>query len=259
VAALFRAATFVVAVFAAVLPGRLWRQLPPWLGIESAALFSGIGTVLVAAAIGIPGFLSHAAEAASIANETMLKAEMHRIRDYNGGLTQGFSGLSIFTFMLTPVGLATMYLAGTGTVRAIAAWFDDPVGDPILTGIDSLVLGAWERGRAEVTRRTRRVLEGHDAGDRVVSGSSAGIPDCDLVVISARRKEGWDRGAAVFTQAGCYRLGEPVERTIGGRLRTLYPLSEHRDLEVIRRSVRYDLPVTVGSGRPDTPWYDSRA
>ena len=47
---------------------------------------------------------------------------------------------------------------------------------------------------------------------------------------------------AVFTADGCYRLGEPVEQTIAGRLRTLYPLTAHDDLEVIRRSVRYDLP-----------------
>jgi hypothetical protein len=37
-----------------------------------------------------------------------------------------------------------------------------------------------------------------------------------------------------------YRLGEPVERTVEGHLRTLYPLKEHNDLEVARRSVRYE-------------------
>jgi hypothetical protein len=47
----------------------------------------------------------------------------------------------------------------------------------------------------------------------------------------------------VFTQAAVYRLGDPVERTIAGRLRTLYPLAEHRDLEAIRKSVHYDLPA----------------
>ena len=51
----------------------------------------------------------------------------------------------------------------------------------------------------------------------------------------------------VFTAAACYRIGEPVERTITGRLRTLYPLSEHKDLEAVRKSVEYDLP-TARSG-----------
>jgi hypothetical protein len=248
VTALIRAATLVVAVFAAVLPYRLWQYLPAFLEIESAAFLSGIGTLFIAAAVGIPGFLSHAAQAASLANETMIKAEMHRITDYNSGKAMGFSGLSIFTFMVTPVGLVTMYLAGSGTARAIAAWFDDPMGDPILTGIDALFFGAWRRSQAGVARTTRRILEGPDTADRVVSGSAAGIPDCDVVVVATRRKPGWDRGVVVITEAGCYRIGNPVERTIAGRLRTLYPLSEHRDLEVIRKSVHYDLPHP-----PDAP------
>ena len=60
--------------------------------------------------------------------------------------------------------------------------------------------------------------------------------------MSSRRKPGWERGVAVFTQERCYRIGEPVERTIAGRLRTLYPLSEHKDFEAIRKSVHYELP-----------------
>lgn len=241
-AALFRAATLVVAVFASVLPHRLWQYLPAFLEIESAAFFSGIGTIFVAAAIGIPGFLSHAAEAASLANDTMVKADMHRIRDYNSGMAMGFSGLSIFTFMVTPIGLVTMYLAGSGTARAIAAWFEDPMGDPILTGIDATLYGAWQRSRAGVARQTRRILEGPETADRIVAGITAGIPDCDFVIVSTRQKPGWDWGVVVITQSACYRIGNPVERTIGGRLRTLYPLTEHRDLEAIRRSVHYNLP-----------------
>jgi hypothetical protein len=29
---------------------------------------------------------------------------------------------------------------------------------------------------------------------------------------------------------------------VTGRLRTLYPLTEHKDFEAVRKSVRYDLP-----------------
>ena len=67
-------------------------------------------------------------------------------------------------------------------------------------------------------------------------------PYCDFVVVASRRKPGWERGVAVFTAEGCYRLGEPVEQTVNGRLRTLYPMTEHNDLEAIRKAVRYDLP-----------------
>ena len=70
------------------------------------------------------------------------------------------------------------------------------------------------RGRARPSRP--------DIADRVVSSTAAGIPGCDFVVVSSRRKPGWERGVAVFTEDGCYRLGDPVEQTIAGRLRTLY-------------------------------------
>ena len=122
-----------------------------------------------------------------------------------------------------------------------AAWFDDPFGDPILTGIDAVAWRAAARRRSGIDRASREALEGPEIADRVVSSAAAGIPGCDLVVVSSRRKPGWERGVAVFTEDGCYRLGDPVERTIAGRLRTLYPLTAHNDLEVIRRRVDYDL------------------
>ncbi len=46
----------------------------------------------------------------------------------------------------------------------------------------------------------------------------------------------------VYTADTCYRIGDPVERVIAGNVRTLYPLTEHTDLEAVRRSVNYDLP-----------------
>jgi hypothetical protein len=234
---------FAAATIAALLPHRLWTRAPAWLPLESAAFVSGIATVLVAAAIGIPGFLDHAAATTSLANDTMIAAEIQQKANYNRGMVQGFAGLAIFTFMLTPVGLLTLYLAGSGLVRAMGGWFGDPVGDPILTGVDAIVFGATTRRREAKARQTRESLEGPEIPDRVVSAAAAGIPGCDLVIVAARRKPGWERGLVVFTQSACYRLGDPVERTIAGRLRTLYPLSEHRDLEAIRKSVHYDLPV----------------
>ena len=74
----------------------------------------------------------------SIANQGVLDAAM---RDptigYERGMVAGAVSLSIFTFLLlTPTGWLTLYLIGSGGVRAAAGWFDDPVGDPILTGLD---------------------------------------------------------------------------------------------------------------------------
>ena len=238
------ATVFVPAMLASLLPYRHWRRLPSSFPMNPAAFGSGLIGLFLAVAIGIPGFIDHAHATTSLGLDAML-GEVFRNPNagYNQGMVQGFAGLSIFTFLLlTPKGWVTMYLVGSGAVRMGAAWFDDPVGDPILTAADEIGRRTKRRLRSRMARRSRESREGPEIPDRLVSSTAAGIPGCDLVVVVSRRKEGWDRGVVVFTQTACYRIGEPVERTIAGRLRTLYPLTEHRDLEAIRRSVRYDLP-----------------
>lgn len=237
---------FVAAIFASLLPARLWNSLPDRWPLHAAAFGSGLATLFVGAAVGIPGFLAFAGHESSLALDAMLhKTFSDPNAGYNQGLVQGFSGLSMFGFLLlTPKGWLTSYLTATGTVRALAAWFDDPFGDPVLTGIDDVVCRLRSRLRKRRVQADREALEGPEVPDRVLTGVVAGVPACDLVVVSSRRKDGWECGVAVFTEVACYRLGEPIERTVAGRLRTLYPLSEHRDLEAIRRSVRYDLPET---------------
>ena len=128
-------------------------------------------------------------------------------------------------------------------MRGIAAQSTIP-SRSVLTGIDLIVRAFPPRPRASRSE-ARRAAEGREVTDRLVSPEAAGIPGCDFVIVASRRKAGWERGVAVFTQDGCYRLGEPIERTINGRLRTLYPFTEHRDFEAVRKSVRYELP-----GRP---------
>ena len=77
----------------------------------------------------------------------------------------------------------------------------------------------------------------------VINLCTAGIADADLVIVCARRKPEWDTGTAVDTGTRWFRVTSIEERTIAGRLRTLYGLKEHKDLEVFRRCVRYELPA----------------
>ncbi len=238
-----RIAVFVAAMLGSLLPSRLWPRLPASFSMVSAAFASGLVTCFLGAAIGIPGFLEHA-HAMTSAGLDVAIAHMYKTEVYRGDLVMGHSGLSIFTFLfLTPKGWLTLYLIVGGGLRMAAAWFDDPIGDPILTGLDALVVSRRTAAAAKGARASREAREGPEVPDRIVSSAAAGLPGCDFVVVSSRRKPGWDKGAVVFTQDGCYRLGEPVEQTIAGHLRSLYPLTAHADLEVIRRPLRYDLPA----------------
>ena len=243
-------AAFAAGMAAALLPHRRWRALPYWIPVQRAAGASGLVAFFAGAAIGIPGFLEHAGANVSFLNQAVVTEAMRNPdAGYSRGMVQGFAGLSIFTFLfLTPKGLLTLYLLGSGGTRAAAAWFDDPVGDPLLTGLDYLLVSGRDRRRRERERRTRDALEGPEVPDRAVSSTAAGLPPCDLVIVASRRKEGWENGVTVFTAAAAYRIGQPVERTIAGRLRTCYPLTEHNDFEVVRKSVHYDLPVRAAAG-----------
>src|SRR3954469_1612561 len=183
----------------AFLPHRHWERLPPALRVEHAAVLSGLATLFAGMAVGIPGFLEHAHATSSLA----IVAQLHEVftkpdAGYSQGMAQGFAGLSIFTFLLlTPAGWVTLYLALSGSVRAGGAWFGDPFGDPILTSVDAIVARLRGQRRERRAHAERERLEGPVVADRVVSSTTAGIPGCDFVIVSARRKPGWERGVAV--------------------------------------------------------------
>lgn len=262
--------TFGAAMVATLLPYRLWGRLPGSFETVRASFASGLLFFFLGAAIGVPGFYHHTKGLVSASTDAILKVAEQQIAS---GMREGdprevrfetgLNALALFTFLLmTPKGWLTMYLGGTGAFRMIAAWFDDPVGDPVLTGLDELLWRRRTRRDIRVARRERAALEGPEVPDRVVSSEKAGIPGCDFVIVSSRRKPGWERGVVVFTTSACYRIGEPVERTITGRLRTLYPLSEHKDLEAVRKSVEYDLPTARTAGgalEPDRTTEDRSA
>lgn len=238
------------------LPRRWWPALDDYVPASGSALVSAILTVLIAGAIGIPGFVNYTADQVSLNNAATLSAaqreaakpesqERFSERDWGRAIV-GASSLSLFTFiLLTPAGWLSTYLGLSGTWRAIAAAVDEPFGDPILTGIDALIVRSTGSIRARQARAQRESLEGPDVPDRVVPGSKVGLANADLVIVCARRKPAWDEGTAVDTGERWFRVTSIEERTIAGRLRTLYGLEEHKDLEVFRRCVRYALPARV--------------
>jgi len=231
----------LAAMAASLLPFRLWRRLPGSFQMGTAAFLSATVTFFLGAAIGISGFLGYA-HLNSMRGVSAIVDATTQGHEVSG--SPGFNGLALFEFLLlTPKGWATLYLMVGGGFRMAAAWFDDPMGDPILTAVDYVVLAGREKQQAEAQARSRLAAEGPEVPDRIVSPASAGISGCDFVIVSSRRKPGWEFGAGVYTQHGVYRLGLPIERTIAGHLRYFYPLTEHADFEAIRKSVHYDLPT----------------
>jgi hypothetical protein len=238
--------TRLAGIAAAMLPARLWPHLDRHLPVTESAFIASLLTLLAGAAIGIPGFLNHATEQAAFNTQAMLNAAVSNSPDaqsVDSSMSVGMSSLSLFTFLLlTPLGWATVYLGLTGLGRTVAAALDEPHGDFFLTVVDKVLVRSVRSGQARSARTSREELEGPQVADRVVPGAQVGLPGAQLVVVASRRKPDWDAGTVVVTDGPVYRVGVIVERTIHGRLRTLYPLTEHKDFETFRRTVRYELP-----------------
>lgn len=261
---LWRAVVAIVAwtlgIAAGVLPRRHWPALDRRIPVSEMALPSAIATFGVAALFGIPGFFRYVERRTDIIVEGVLVATGWMAPPEQPVLAEGaaqmvwISGyLAPFTYaLLTPTGLVTFYLALSGYFR-LAAWYvDQPQGDFLLTLLDSAVARRRRAAGIDRSRADREALEGPETPDRLITGRAAGIPEAELVVVSSRRKPGWEAGVFVITPDAWYRLGQPVERILPGGLRTLYPLSEIHDLEVRRKSVEYELPPLSGAHRERT-------
>ena len=238
-----------LGVLAAMLPARWWPSLDQHVPATSAAAAAGIVTFIVAMAIGIPGFLAHLEESAAAHNAAAVAVfDKGKAGDKEGTVLRQapmiMSGLALPIFLFaTPLGWLTLYLGISGMLRALAGFIEAGFGDPILTGLDKLAVGTRRRLGAGAARVRRESLEGPELPDRIMNAQQLGIANADFVIVASRRKPDWDKGTVVQTPDGtAYRVGEIEDRTIGGRLRTLYPLTEHKDLEVFRRVVHYDLP-----------------
>jgi hypothetical protein len=231
----------VLGIVAATLPRRYWHRFEPRIPVTSSALPASLLTFLAGWAVGIPGFFAYASGLSAFYVKLLMDAADSGLNP-TSDMAVGMNALAVFAFLfLTPAGLVTLYLTATGLVRFVSAWFDDPRGDAILSLVDWSIRRTLVRTRDSGERRERERLEGPETRDIVVTGERALVPAADLVIIASRRKPGWDRDTVVITESATYRIGEVVERTIEGRLRTLYPLIEHKDLEAFRRIVRYEL------------------
>ena len=222
-----------------------------------AALFSGIVELMASMAVAIPAYLAFAQASASQAVDAMLASNGWKTATNQSGATVSGAQLQWvsqffgpLTFVVaTPIGAVTFYLVITSIFRIITAWVDDPQGDPLLTIGDWLLFRQKEKREVRQKKELRESLEGAEVHDRLVTGAKAGIPDAELVVIASRVKAGWVKGAYIITSDKWYRLAEPVHRDTPNGLRTLYPMSEVRDHEVLRKGIEYELPTLTASDR----------
>jgi hypothetical protein len=255
---LLAAGRSVLAVPAALLPGRHWQVLHR-LPIRAMALPSAIATILAGLVAGGRGFIHYARLAADAASQATLDAAA---RQAASGVAAGgepittmapqlLSLASVVGFILfTPTGLLSTYLILSGLLRVAAVVVDQAVGDPLLTGLDAGVRSIRTRRRGRLAARRRAREEGPATADRLFTGEDSGLPGVDLVVLAARRKPDWTAGTIVLTPDGWYRLGEPFDARLPYGLRTVYPLTRLETTEVLRKAVQYDLPpLQRGPGR----------
>lgn len=236
---------WLIALVVCVAPRRVWPRLDSRLPLASAAAPAGLITALVGFAIGVTGFFAFAERQADANNAWMLRQLALPSKGHDtaiGMFPYGMSVITLFVFLFfTPGGLLACYLATTGTLRAVSAWFDDPHGDPLLSGAHWAVTMTVTRNREERRRIARERREGREAPDVLQTGAWAGI-DADYIVLASRRKPEWEPGAIILTSADWYRLGVPFDIDTPAGLRTAYPLTRLETVEVVRRGIEYELP-----------------
>lgn len=234
------------AIVAGALPRNRWNGLPS-LPVERFAFVSALIPLAAGVAFGVYHGLAFLQAASDGIADAALTLNVDRIPLRP---LQYASALSPLVFLVaTPQGWLSEYLVLSGVARALSAWFDDPMGDPILTGLDHLQKRLRGGAKASHLRRSREREEGPEVPDQLFTGAWAGRPDVDLVVVASRRKPDWTKGTFVITSDKWYTLGEPFDIRLPNGLRTAYPLVEQKVCEVLRRGVSYELPPL----RPSPP------
>jgi hypothetical protein len=240
---------FAGALVLAAAPRRTWRALEERWPLPQARLASALLTAGLAFGLGIPGFLRYAARVADVANRITFEAAT---REVGGQLaagtvtsaapvTIGLLSLPAFLFF-TPLGWLVVVLFASGLTRGIAVAAGEPVGDPLASALHALWTSWRERRLRRAMAAEREAREGPEVPDVCLRGPRAGEPEAAFVIVSSRRKAGWEEGVFVVTADAWYRLGRPYDRRPAGWLRTFYPLLPVAAAEAIRRGVRYELP-----------------
>jgi hypothetical protein len=255
----------LLAVAWALLPQRYWNTLES-LPVERACWFSGLATLAVGLFVGSRGLLAYLDRASRASVDAAFELAVRQVQGKAAGpdiTTWDLQQLSIFSFvaflLFTPLGVFSLYLVFSGAARVISSWIDQPVGDPLLTGLDAIARRSVRGARRRRTVATRRRAEGPEVPDRLFTGAWAGLEGVDLVVVASRRKPDWTRGTFVITSDKWYTLGEPFDLQLPQGLRTIYPLTEQKVMEVLRRGVAYELPPLftarprAAAGRSATP------
>jgi hypothetical protein len=242
-----RVATGVAGALAAVLPARYWPGIER-RGIAAAdtAGVSALLTLVPAAVLGVRAFLAHVGAGATAADRVVVQIATTQIRSSTGpeitsSAAQAISVASALTFLVTPAGALTMYLAASASLRLLGSYLDAPFGDPLLTCVDAGVRHVSHAMRGTYDSARQRTSFGPAVADRIVDGAAVDVPNADVVIVSSRPKENWDPGVMVVSSDGCYLIGTPLRRRIDRRDRILYPLVRKHDAAIVRRSVRYEV------------------
>ncbi|MDP2053334.1 MAG: hypothetical protein Q8L75_06850, partial [Acidobacteriota bacterium] len=215
----------LAAILVGAVPRRYWAAID--LPLSQFATPGGLVTLVAGCAFGITGYFAHMAQ--------VMESAFFVPSPY---MMVGYFGYLFFT----PRGLFSIYLVGSGLARAVSGWIDEPFGDPILTGGDSLVRHLRGTAVTRTTERERLAAEGANEPDRRYPAAWADVPGADFVIVAARRKAGWTPGTFVITDEGWFTLGQSFDRPTPNGLRTIYPLTVLQTLEVLRKGVPYDMP-----------------
>lgn len=248
-------ARVVLALLANLLPRRFRLAWDGRLPVAVTAGWSALATVLVAFAIGVPGFLRYATRAGSAVTDTMLSTAdaVNQGKASEDKMPEAYalSMLALPSFLFfTPRGLVTLYVGGSGLVRCLAFAAGEPRGDPLIGAVDIAIRRFRARRTARREAATREAQEGPEVPDVLLSGRDGGAPEAVYALVASRRKPGWSEGAFVLDGDARYRIGRPFDRRYPGGLRIVYPLVEVAQAEVMRRMVRHTLPAaTPATGR----------
>jgi hypothetical protein len=249
-----------LALLANLLPRRARLRWDGRLPVTATAGWSALATVMLAFAIGVPGFLRYATRAGSAVTDTLMTTAdaVNQGQASEDKMPEAYAlsmlALPAYLFF-TPRGLVTLYVGASGLVRCLAFAAGEPRGDPLIGAIDAVLRRAGARRKARREAAIREAQEGPEVPDVLLSGRDGGAPEAVYALVASRRKPGWSEGTFVLDGESRYRIGRPFDRRYPGGLRTVYPLVEVAQAEVMRRMVRHTLsaPPPALRAPPDDP------